>query len=68
VAPGASETVAAVWRARPGWLRQYDAAAASHAQAERLAAGGCFALIAVPWRWLEVTMLVLPGHLAAEQA
>ena len=49
-------------------LRQYDAAAASLAQAERLAAGGCFAFLAVPWRWLEVTMLVLPGHLAAEQA
>ena len=45
-----------------------NAAAACLAHAERLAAGGRFAFLAVQLRWLEVTMLMLPSHPAAEQA
>jgi hypothetical protein len=70
VAPGGIEAVAAVM-AGPARLTLGNAgtAAASHAQAERLAASGRFPFLAVQLRWLEVTGLVLAGHLAAaEQA
>jgi hypothetical protein len=70
VAPGEIEAVAAVM-AGPARLTlgNADAAAADLGQAERRAASGRFPLIAVQLRSLEVTRVVLAGHLAAaEQA
>jgi hypothetical protein len=69
VALGEIEAVAAVMAGVAGLtFGDADAAAASLARAERLAASGRFPFLAVQLRWLEVTRLVLAGYLAAEQA
>ena len=69
MAPGGIEAAAAVIAGPAGLtLGNTDAAVASLAQAGRLAASGRFPFLGAQLRWLEVTMLVLPGHLAAKQA
>ena len=67
-APSATPRRSPRWQASRADRPQYQRAAASLAQAERLAADGRFAFLAVQLRWLEVTMLMLPSHPAAEQA
>ena len=69
MAPGGIEAAAAVIAGPAGLtLGNTDAAVASLAQAGRLAASGRFPFLGAQLRLLQVTMLVLPGHLAAKQA